>query len=723
MAAAGGSARSLTRSLARRSARRRRRPRPLRPPQEVPGRRPRSASAAPAAATPAPALWLTSFPGPAPALLASLSAPSAPLVSLETAPGNMQDKFLRAESGISPEHYQVLQQLPPGALGVNLVVQERGTREKFLIKQVQCMDEHHASQALEELMPLLKLHHAHVSPYRELFIVWDSKISALFLCLVTHWSAETFQTVIDRQRDSRTILEAKWLQEMLGQVLNGLEYLHQAGIIHRNLKPSNIALVSSHRCRLQDLSSQALMTDKAKWTLRADEDPLNRSWMAPEALNFSFTHKSDIWSLGCIILDLVSCSFLGKEEALQLRKAIRNLPESLEGALMAIQERAIPDARTFCTLLPLMLEINPADRIDIREVIHVAFVSGHFHSSTITSTSRQPLPSSTMDTLLLGNMASILELMQNFPGQPDIQLRALKTLLALPEDALGVLWPTVVVDMVARVLKEHEHVPDIQLCGCSLLLHLLGHGLVQDPAAPVPGSGFLVSVLMSLMQHHHEMPLLKQLYDVLTIMASDVVPKGRGSLERAVGLVTKAQTAFPEDLDIAESSCALLWLLAMQGCIKEPEQLTSLFLHCIRLGQDRALLVTNAYRGLACLAKESELTALRLLHDGGLSLLRETYAHSMEDPAVVETLCLLLSHLATHKEVAPELASSGLTPLVQEVKERFTSSLELVAMAEEVLQRLAETQAPHPEHPCGLSPQDGDAPGPPSQRSSTQAAE
>lgn len=32
--------------------------------------------------------------------------------------------------------------------------------------------------------------------------------------------------------------------------------------------------------------------------------------MAPEALNFSFSKKADIWSLGCIILDMVSCSFL-----------------------------------------------------------------------------------------------------------------------------------------------------------------------------------------------------------------------------------------------------------------------------------------------------------------------------------------------------------------------------------------------------------------------------
>ena len=32
--------------------------------------------------------------------------------------------------------------------------------------------------------------------------------------------------------------------------------------------------------------------------------------MAPEALSFSFSQKSDVWSLGCIILDMASCSFL-----------------------------------------------------------------------------------------------------------------------------------------------------------------------------------------------------------------------------------------------------------------------------------------------------------------------------------------------------------------------------------------------------------------------------
>lgn len=46
-------------------------------------------------------------------------------------------------------------------------------------------------------------------------------------------------------------------------------------------------------------------------------DPFHKSWMAPEALNFSFSQKADVWSLGCIILDMVSCSFM--EVSLLLR--------------------------------------------------------------------------------------------------------------------------------------------------------------------------------------------------------------------------------------------------------------------------------------------------------------------------------------------------------------------------------------------------------------------
>ncbi|KAM9642222.1 serine/threonine kinase-like domain-containing protein STKLD1 [Trichechus inunguis] len=98
---------------------------------------------------------------------------------------------------------------------------------------VGCIDEHQANKALEEMMPLLKLQHAHISIYQELFITWESQISFLFLCLVMEYGKETFQEIIEKNRRTRTVIDSEWMQNVLGQVLDALEYLHQLDIIHR----------------------------------------------------------------------------------------------------------------------------------------------------------------------------------------------------------------------------------------------------------------------------------------------------------------------------------------------------------------------------------------------------------------------------------------------------------------------------------------------------------
>ncbi|XP_070655720.1 serine/threonine kinase-like domain-containing protein STKLD1 isoform X3 [Bos indicus] len=619
------------------------------------------------------------------------------------------------------EKYQILEWLNPGALGVNLVVEETKTKVKRVIKQVECIDEHQANESLEELMPLLKLQHAHISIYQELFIMWDSEISSLFLCLVMEYHKESFQNVIEKNRAAKTAIDSEWLQNMLGQVLDALDFLHHLDVIHRNLKPSNIALVSNAHCKLQDLSSNTLMTDKAKWNVRAEEDPLQKSWMAPEALSFSFSRKSDIWSLGCIVLDMASCSFLDTLEAMHLRKSIRSSPASLSGVLRTMEEKKVPDAKTFQALLPLMLQADPAERVTV----------SNFRSSSLALVlRRQVVPEFIIDMLLESNVASIFEVMQNFSSRPEVQHRALKRLLRMPEDQLGLPWPEELVDVLLTVMKQHQRILDIQLCACALLLRTLGQALAQDPAATVADTGTIAAVLLSILQSHPaEEQLLAMVYSLLTIVASqglatdelqrarlfedilkrlDSLPRSRdicihglsllwallvdgewaraiivnkAPLERAPALVTEILVTFPRDAEVAEAGCAVLWLLSLLGCIREQEcaEVVDLLLQSVRLYQDRVLLVNNAYRGLASLAKVSELAALQVVlpreSGSGLDLIQETYQLHRDDPEVVESVCLLLAHLGTYKEILSELASSGIQPLVAEIHGRFTSSL------------------------------------------------
>lgn len=53
----------------------------------------------------------------------------------------------------------------------------------------------------------------------------------------------------------------------------------------------------------------------------------SKSWMAPETFEFSFTEKSDIWSLGCVLLDMLSCFILNvcKSDLLGIERAHQDM--------------------------------------------------------------------------------------------------------------------------------------------------------------------------------------------------------------------------------------------------------------------------------------------------------------------------------------------------------------------------------------------------------------
>ncbi|NXT37020.1 STKL1 protein, partial [Pelecanoides urinatrix] len=206
---------------------------------------------------------------------------------------------------------QVLEQLEPGALGAMLVVElktENGVEKKCVIKQVECIGEKQANEALKEAMDLLKLHHSNICAYKELFVTWDNEMSSLFLCLVMQHSGQgDLSSVIKEKRQKSEKISDMVILNFLGQMVDALLYIHKQNIFHRNLKPSNILVTGEASFMLSDFSTETLMTDELKWKIRVEESRYFKSWMAPETFVFSFTEKSDIWSLGCILLDMTTC--------------------------------------------------------------------------------------------------------------------------------------------------------------------------------------------------------------------------------------------------------------------------------------------------------------------------------------------------------------------------------------------------------------------------------
>ena len=87
----------------------------------------------------------------------------------------------------------------------------------------------------------------------------------------------------------------------MSQVLHGLLYLHEQGVIHRDIKGANILTTKQGLVKLADFGVATRTT-----TFHESSVVGTPYWMAPEVIELSgATTASDIWSLGCTVIELL----------------------------------------------------------------------------------------------------------------------------------------------------------------------------------------------------------------------------------------------------------------------------------------------------------------------------------------------------------------------------------------------------------------------------------
>ncbi len=89
----------------------------------------------------------------------------------------------------------------------------------------------------------------------------------------------------------------------MGQILLGLLYLHDQGVIHRDIKGANILTTKDGKVKLADFGVSTSTLAGADKEAQVVGTPY---WMAPEIIQLSgATPASDIWSLGCTVIELL----------------------------------------------------------------------------------------------------------------------------------------------------------------------------------------------------------------------------------------------------------------------------------------------------------------------------------------------------------------------------------------------------------------------------------
>ncbi|KAL9634517.1 MAG: hypothetical protein Q9204_002973 [Flavoplaca sp. TL-2023a] len=100
--------------------------------------------------------------------------------------------------------------------------------------------------------------------------------------------------------------EQSLVSSLTRQTLGGLAYLHQEGVLHRDLKADNILLDVDGTCKISDFGISK-KTDNIYGNDATNNMQGSVFWMAPEVVRSQgqgYSAKVDIWSLGCVVLEM-----------------------------------------------------------------------------------------------------------------------------------------------------------------------------------------------------------------------------------------------------------------------------------------------------------------------------------------------------------------------------------------------------------------------------------
>lgn len=98
------------------------------------------------------------------------------------------------------------------------------------------------------------------------------------------------------------------------QILEGLEYLHSHNVIHGDIKGANILVDRDGVCKLSDFGGSRIIEEiefQRHYSLKGTPN-----WMAPETVKLEYTRFSDIWSLGCTLIEMAT----GMDRLINIRR-------------------------------------------------------------------------------------------------------------------------------------------------------------------------------------------------------------------------------------------------------------------------------------------------------------------------------------------------------------------------------------------------------------------
>ena len=265
--------------------------------------------------------------------------------------------------GKTISHYNILEKLGEGGMGVVYKAHDtklkRTVALKFLPREYSS-DIAAKERFMHEAQAASALDHNNICTIHEFGETDDGQSFIAMAC----YEGQSLKSKIDNGQ-----LTIDNSIEIVIQIAKGLKRAHEAGIVHRDIKPANIIITEHDEVKIVDfgLAKLAGQTRLTKEGMTVG----TIAYMSPEqAHGNEVDHRSDIWSLGVILYEMVTgqLPFKGEYEQAIIYSLINEEPlpvsvlnEDISQELESIVQKCLtknPDER-YQTIEELLIDFKP----------------------------------------------------------------------------------------------------------------------------------------------------------------------------------------------------------------------------------------------------------------------------------------------------------------------------------------------------------------------------